>query len=58
MFNQVLMHTCLHKVIFADMCINVQKWKENHQILQEKSIVTCGIISQGQWKVWKVKGKG
>jgi len=47
MFNQVLMHTCLHKVIFADICINVQKWKENHQVLQEKSIVTCGIIPKG-----------
>ncbi len=58
MFNQILMHTCLHKVIFVDMCINVHKWRKNHQILQQKSIVTCGIISQGQWKVWKVKGKG
>jgi hypothetical protein len=34
-------------VIFADICINVQKWKENHQVLQEKSIVTCGIIPKG-----------
>jgi hypothetical protein len=32
--------------------------KKNHQILQEKSTVTCGIIFQRQWKVWKVKGKG
>jgi hypothetical protein len=37
MFNQVLMHTCLNKVIFAKTCINVHKWKKNHQILQEKS---------------------
>jgi hypothetical protein len=29
--------------------------KKNHQILQEKSTVTCGIIFQK--KVWKVKGK-
>jgi hypothetical protein len=32
--------------------------KKNYQILQEKSIVTCGIISQEQWKVWRVKRKG
>ncbi len=53
-----LMHTCLNKVIFAKTCVNVHKWKKNHQILQEKSTFTWGIISQGQRKVWKVKGKG
>jgi hypothetical protein len=45
-------------VIFADMCINIQRWKKGHPILQKKSIVTCGIISRGQWKVWRAKGKG
>jgi len=57
MFNQVLIHPCLNKAIFAKTCINVHKWRKNHQILQEKSTFTCGIISQGQWKVWRVKGK-
>jgi hypothetical protein len=58
MFNQVLMHTYLNKVIFAKACINVLKWMKNRQILQEKSTFTCGIISQGQWKVLRIKGKG
>jgi hypothetical protein len=57
MFNHVLMHTCLNKVIFAKMCINVQKWRKNHQILPEKTTFTYGIISQGQQKVWRVKRK-